>query len=217
MSYDLHGTWDMKNKWVGPYLNAHTNLTEIDQALDLLWRNDIDPAKVTLGLGFYGRSFTASSPACLTPGCTYASGAPGQPCSREVGVAINSEIDDIIARTGATPVLYSDAAVKVLTWDTNNWVAYDDADTFLMKTNYAARKCLGGVMVWAISHDTWDAKYSRALQEVAPLLPGSRAQAQTNQGPAYDEHQQCKWTNCGQGKLPSLLSATAYFPLPGGS
>ena len=56
MSYDLHGTWDSTNKWIGPIVQAHTNLTEIDNALELLWRNDIDPKQVTLGLGFYGRS-----------------------------------------------------------------------------------------------------------------------------------------------------------------
>ena len=36
MTYDFHGVWDKPNKWVGPYLNAHTNLTEISDALDLL-------------------------------------------------------------------------------------------------------------------------------------------------------------------------------------
>jgi GH18 family chitinase len=41
MSYDLHGAWDKDNKWLGPYLNAHTNLTETGTALDLLWRNKI--------------------------------------------------------------------------------------------------------------------------------------------------------------------------------
>jgi chitinase len=36
MSYDLHGTWDSTNRYLGPYVNAHTNLTEIDLALQLL-------------------------------------------------------------------------------------------------------------------------------------------------------------------------------------
>lgn len=56
MSYDLHGTWDASSKWVGSIVGSHTNLTEIDNALDLLWRNDINPDQVVLGLGLYGRS-----------------------------------------------------------------------------------------------------------------------------------------------------------------
>lgn len=35
---------------------AHTNLSEIIQTMDLLWLNNIDPAQVNMGYGFYGRS-----------------------------------------------------------------------------------------------------------------------------------------------------------------
>ena len=56
-----------------------------------------------------------SNPAYTTPGCQYASGSPKQQYSNEVSVVLNSEIDDIRARTGATPVFDKDAAVKILT------------------------------------------------------------------------------------------------------
>ena len=52
------------------------NLTEIDQSLDLMWRNNIDPAKVVMGLGFYGRSFQLANPSCTAPGCGF-SGTEG--------------------------------------------------------------------------------------------------------------------------------------------
>jgi len=58
MSYDLHGVWNKNNKWQGNFLNAHTNMTEIGEYLDLFWRNDVDPAKLNLGLAFYSRTFT---------------------------------------------------------------------------------------------------------------------------------------------------------------
>lgn len=56
MTYDLHGTWDSTDKAIGSIVQAHTNLTDIEQALELLWRNKIDPGQVVMGLGFYGRS-----------------------------------------------------------------------------------------------------------------------------------------------------------------
>jgi chitinase len=62
MTYDLHGTWDSTDKYIGSVVNAHTNLTEIDLAMQLLWRNNIDPGQVNLGLGFYGRSMLLVSP-----------------------------------------------------------------------------------------------------------------------------------------------------------
>lgn len=205
MSYDLHGTWDILNKWAGPYLNAHTNLTEIGDALDLLWRNDIPSDKVSMGLAFYGRGFTANSPTCLTPGCTYGSGSASRQCSHEVGILLNSEIVDIIAETGATPTLYSDAAVKVLTYDNNQWIAYEDEDTLALKVNFAKSKCLGGVMVWAVSHDTKTARFSTALGTLASKRFNSLIKLDAVPGDLFSrfdmatDHPQCKWTNCGEG------------------
>nr|POE90695.1 killer toxin subunits alpha/beta [Quercus suber] len=51
MTYDLHGMWDQHNRFTGPYLKGHTNITEIEQGLDLLWRNGVDSKKVVMGFG----------------------------------------------------------------------------------------------------------------------------------------------------------------------
>lgn len=37
--------------------------------------------------------------------------------------------------------------VKYATWDTNQWVSYDDDDTFDQKRDFANSRCLGGTMV----------------------------------------------------------------------
>ncbi len=55
MTYDLYGSWDENSTWIGPHVYAHTNLTVIKGALDLLWRNNVPANQVNLGLGFYGR------------------------------------------------------------------------------------------------------------------------------------------------------------------
>lgn len=67
------------------YVAAHTNLTEIDESLKLLWNNNINPSKVTLGLGFYGRTYTLQDPTCVAPGCPFTGGAPAGPCTQSVG------------------------------------------------------------------------------------------------------------------------------------
>ncbi|EHK21978.1 glycoside hydrolase family 18 protein [Trichoderma virens Gv29-8] len=211
MSYDLHGVWDMPNKWVGPYLNAHTNLTEIKDALDLLWRNNIPYDKVNMGLAFYGRGFTAADPKCLTPGCRYASGSEPWMCSHEVGIVFNSEISDIMQSQNATPVLYKDAAVKVLTYNTNQWVAFDDEETLGLKLNFAKSKCLGGVMVWAVSHETENATYSTALGKLAQRSTTSLINIGIDNGVHQYErvqnHPQCKWSNCGEVLAEFLLTS----------
>ena len=55
---NLDGVWDSTVKSIGPVALAHTNLTEIEMGLNLLWRNNVNPERVVLGLGFYGRSMS---------------------------------------------------------------------------------------------------------------------------------------------------------------
>ncbi|CZR61249.1 uncharacterized protein PAC_11145 [Phialocephala subalpina] len=153
MSYDIHGTWDGNSPYTEAVVKPHTNLTEITEGLNLLWRNKIDPSKVVLGLGFYGRSFTLSDPTCTTPGCPFSGGASPGKCTQTSGILSNSEIQDIIAEYSLTPVLDKEAAIKYLVWDTDQWVSYDDEETLELKRTYANKKCLGGRMVWALDLD----------------------------------------------------------------
>lgn len=106
MLYDLHRAWDVTNEHTDPYLNAHTNMTEINGALDLLGRNDISPEKVVYGMAFYGRSFTLDNPSCSSPGCSIASGGNAGRCSNTVGVLLNPEIEEIIGKNKLKPKLY---------------------------------------------------------------------------------------------------------------
>ncbi|KAL2814405.1 glycoside hydrolase superfamily [Aspergillus cavernicola] len=61
MAYNIHGAWDGSVESLGKHALAHTNLSEINLALELLWRNIINPARINLCLGFYGRIFTLAS------------------------------------------------------------------------------------------------------------------------------------------------------------
>ena len=76
---------------IGNHVLAHTNLTETKLALDLYWRNGVDPAKLNMGIGFYGRSFQLSDPACYQPGCNFRAGASGGSVS-----AVNPEVSPLL-------------------------------------------------------------------------------------------------------------------------
>ncbi|KAI0888397.1 glycosyl hydrolases family 18-domain-containing protein [Annulohypoxylon maeteangense] len=152
MSYDLHGTWDADSQFVGAYIAPHTNLTEIDLGLGLLWRAGVASSKVVLGQGWYGRSFTLKDPSCNTPNgvCQFSGGADAGPCSATSGILDYQEIVDIIDQHSLKPSWDKTAGVKWITWDSNQWVSYDDDDTFAQKKSFANDRCLGGMMVWAI-------------------------------------------------------------------
>ncbi|GAO19284.1 hypothetical protein UVI_02063400 [Ustilaginoidea virens] len=205
MSYDLHGTWDGTNPYLGAFVNAHTNLTEIDTALNLLWRNDIKPEKVIMGMGFYGRSFTLSNPGCATAGCGFrAGGNPGK-CSASAGTLMYSEIKDIISSGKATVTTDKDAAVKIVTFDGDQWVSYDDEETLRTKMDYANKRCLGGVMVWAASTDDEDGTAIQALSKAAgraDFALNIKAAAKSN------DASKCVWGECG-ATCPSGLVPVA--------
>lgn len=65
MTYDLHGTWDSTDPFIGPFIGSHTNLTEIKQTMQLFRNVGIDPSQIVIGIGFYGRSFTLDDGVCL--------------------------------------------------------------------------------------------------------------------------------------------------------
>lgn len=203
MSYDLHGLWDKGNKWLGNFLNSHTNLTEITEYMDLLWRNAIYPGKVNLGLAFYSRTFVASDPNCLAPACLFDSvGDPG-PCTNSLGTLSNAELTDMMSQTGATSVLNEAAAVKILTIG-KDWITYDDAESWALKLDFARSECMGGVMVWAVSQDYNNGMYSNQLQSVTNYTSPSIVKRTTGSGDlvtAPDSQilrNQCMWANCGQ-------------------
>lgn len=74
---------------------------EISTGLDLLWRNNIKPSNVLLGLGFYGRSFAIADLSCNTPGCAFdkhdgtGGRAPGE-CTSTSDILSDYEISRII-------------------------------------------------------------------------------------------------------------------------
>ncbi|RKK64719.1 hypothetical protein BFJ69_g16581 [Fusarium oxysporum] len=201
MSYDLHGAWDIGNKWTGAFVGAHTNLTEIKSSLDLLWRNKVSPSKVVLGLAFYGRAVTLASPSCPEPGCPYLSAGDAGKCSGEAGILFNSEITDLIHDKKLRPKLYKDAAVKTIQWNDDQWVSYDDKDTWKLKANFLKSQCLSGVLVWAVDYDDYKHSYSKGLAAALGIkINVDSGSGLTLKLPDKKEKSKdfCYFTNCGQ-------------------
>ncbi|KAF8164160.1 hypothetical protein K438DRAFT_1984862 [Mycena galopus ATCC 62051] len=154
MTYDLHGVWDSPADYIGSIVLAHTNLTEIELTFQLFANVGIDPAQLTMGIGFYGRSFELSSASCTDPGCPFAGAAPAGPCSANPGTLMFTEIDDMISSSATDDVVFDEnAAVMYLVYNSIDWVSYDNAQTLGMKLQYANSICLGGTMIWSLDQD----------------------------------------------------------------
>ncbi|KAH8653610.1 hypothetical protein BX600DRAFT_526827, partial [Xylariales sp. PMI_506] len=169
MTYDMHGTWDATDVYIGSVINPHTNLTEIQDALDLLWHLDIEPSMVNMGLAFYGRSFTLLDDSCVTPGvCNFTAGAAPGACTATSGILSFTEIEALLADPSqdAVMTLYEAEAVQVITYGGNQWVSYDNNVTFDLKMEWANSVCLGGTFVWAVDLDI-DGSATAALRNTS--------------------------------------------------
>ncbi|KXJ87068.1 oviduct-specific glyco protein, partial [Microdochium bolleyi] len=194
MSYDLHGVWDRDNP-IGSHIYGHTNLTEMSLAFDLFWRNDVPAGKLNMGLGFYGRAFQLADPSCNKPGCLFKGGATKGACSGESGILSYREIQEVIDKYKIKPVHDKEAGVKYITWNTDQWVSFDDKDTFKQKKDLASKLGLGGFLIWAIDQD--DAKMSALSAVLDPKAMGDFKSDKKDDENWTGTNEKCYVTACG--------------------
>ncbi|KAI1454308.1 hypothetical protein F4805DRAFT_469461 [Annulohypoxylon moriforme] len=206
MSYDIHGVWDSTNKFTGPYIRPHTNLTEIEDGLSLLWRAGVDPSKVVLGLGWYGRSFTLTDPSCTTPNgvCQFLTGGNAGECTQSSGTLSNAEIKRILAAGTGVESYDETAAVRWLTWDTNQWVSFDDGVTMQQKISKANSLCLGGIMIWSLDQDN---AAGDSMNDLLGIGTGNGVSEEAAE--AFKEQ-------LGNATLQKAIASSCYWSLCGG-
>lgn len=146
---DLHGPWDAGVKQIGKKVAGHTNIPEIFNWTLPLWYDDIDPAKVNMGLAYYGRGYTLADPNCNEVGCEWSGMSQPGPCTNFAGVMSSHEISQLIPQIGVEPTLLRDDMMKQLTWS-DQWIGYDDDESIGMKKKWAGEHCFGGTMAWSI-------------------------------------------------------------------
>ncbi|KAL7746162.1 hypothetical protein RI367_008533 [Sorochytrium milnesiophthora] len=180
MTYDMHGNWDYHIPSLGGYLNAHNNMTEIKSALNMIQKAGVPSDKVLMGIGFYGRSFKQADPDCEAPGCKFVD--PGQvipsldnyqvtarpgDCTGAGGILSYSEIMLYVQQENYRSLWRDEAAAtNILTYNDDEWVAYDDDVTLRIKLKAADDMCLGGIIVWAIDLDTPGGSLSGTLTDL---------------------------------------------------
>jgi chitinase len=149
MAYDLHGSWDADVKTLGKLVRGQADIREIANNTIPLWFDGLDPAKINFGLAMYGRGYTLSNPSCNQLLCPFEGPSNPAPCTDFGGVMSLYEIQQLIKRRGLVPTYLPDSMMKQLTWD-DQWIGYDDDETFAAKKAWANSRCFGGTMVWSI-------------------------------------------------------------------
>ncbi|POS77062.1 oviduct-specific glycoprotein [Diaporthe helianthi] len=149
MAYDLHGSWDQDVKTLGSKVRGQADIQEISKNTEPLWFDGLNPAKINFGLAMYGRGYTLSDPSCNSLLCSFSGPSKAGPCTNFDGVMSLVEIKQLIKQRGLEPKYLADSMMKQITWD-DQWIGYDDEDTFAAKMAWADGLCFGGTMVWSI-------------------------------------------------------------------
>jgi chitinase len=146
---DLHGSWDTDVKALGKVVRGQADIREIYTDTMPLWFNGLNPAKINFGLAMYGRGYTLADPSCKDLLCPFTGPSHAAECTGFDGVMSLIEIKQLIKKRGLTPKYLPDSMMKQLTWE-DQWIGYDDEETFAAKKAWADGMCFGGTMTWSI-------------------------------------------------------------------
>ena len=95
-----------------------------------------------------------SDASCSVPGCTFStSGRPGS-CTNTGGILSYSEVSSRNFSLSTQTFYDAKTTVKYNVYDGNQWISYDDEQSFFDKKGFLSGRCLSGLMIWAIDQDT---------------------------------------------------------------
>ena len=173
MTYDLHGGWDGKT--------GHHTVFEAkpedydDYPLSIKWAVEYwlqlgaTPAKLVLGLGTYGRSFTLKS-ADTGYNAVAETGAAG-PYTRERGFISYYEVQKILAEKPNAVRVWDEERKVPHVVDGDQWIGYDDEESITVKLNeLVAHYGMGGGMVWAMDLDDFRGQSYPLMRHIRTTL-----------------------------------------------
>jgi chitinase len=149
LDLDLHGSWDADVKALGKKVRGQADIREIEANTVPLWFDGVDPSKLNFGLAMYGRGYTLADPSCSDLLCPFSGPSLPAPCTNFEGVMSLVEIEQLIKKRNLKPKFLKESLMKQITWD-DQWIGYDDEETFAAKRNFADGLCFGGTMIWSI-------------------------------------------------------------------
>jgi len=161
MTYDLSGPYDGWITWFNSpiydggtrFAGTHELLPSLDGSVSRFIGNGMTPARIGIGIPFYGCAWTGGSGGSVPPG------------------GVTSPRQDWKAAPAFSPVNYSallashyqtnsyrwdvstQAAYLSLTNGNNKFISFDDPRSCEAKVDYARKRGLGGLMIWELALD----------------------------------------------------------------
>ncbi|CAC5380151.1 E3.2.1.14 [Mytilus coruscus] len=156
MTYDFHGAWDPVTGHNSPLFPRSKDMGYAAQKnmnwVSNYWFNKGTPrSKIIIGFPLFGRGFTLRNRNNHDIGSEATGGSIAGPHTSEVGYIANFEVCKMIA-DGAK--VYRDTEQKVpYLVQGDQWIGYDDKESFTEKANWVKHNKFGGVMFWSLALD----------------------------------------------------------------
>ncbi|XP_075052132.1 acidic mammalian chitinase-like [Mixophyes fleayi] len=155
MTYDFHGGWDTVSGHNSPLYRGSTDVGDliyfnIEFAMNY-WKDNGAPAeKLLMGFPTYGRTFRNPNPNNCDVGIPVSGAGSAGPYTREAGFWAYYEICTWL--TGSTVKWITDQMVPYAC-KANEWVGFDNKESYCYKVKFLRESGFGGAMVWAIDLD----------------------------------------------------------------
>uniref|UniRef100_A0A3Q0RHF7 chitinase n=1 Tax=Amphilophus citrinellus TaxID=61819 RepID=A0A3Q0RHF7_AMPCI len=174
MTYDFHGTWEKVTGHNSPlYKGSQDTGDHVYLNTDFAmryWRDKGTPVqKLNMGFATYGRAFQLSTQSSQV-GAPASGPAAAGTFTREAGFWSYYEICTFLQ--GASVQLIEDQKVPYATKQ-NEWVGYDNKESFMTKVGYLKENTFGGAFVWALDMDDFTGQFCGQGQY--PLISSLRS------------------------------------------
>uniref|UniRef100_A0A2C9JWJ7 Uncharacterized protein n=1 Tax=Biomphalaria glabrata TaxID=6526 RepID=A0A2C9JWJ7_BIOGL len=158
MSYDLHGSWSPIIGHHAPliggekWMDAKGDSLSVEQSVNLWLKLGADPNKLVMGLALYGKTFKLCNKGFEPGDKSCGSANPDTLNYYEIVQKLKSgKYEKKWLENELVPYAYSPSEKL--------WVGFDDEESITAKVNFAKKKKLAGVMVWAIDGDDFSGKF----------------------------------------------------------
>uniref|UniRef100_A0A6Q2WSB3 Acidic mammalian chitinase n=1 Tax=Esox lucius TaxID=8010 RepID=A0A6Q2WSB3_ESOLU len=229
MTYDFHGSWETFTGHNSPLYNGSQDKGDniyfnTDFAMTY-WRDQGAPVeKLIMGFPTYGRTFQLSSGKTGVGAAANGPGAAGL-FTREAGFWSYYEICPFLQ--GATVQWIQDQMVPYA-FKGNQWVGFDNTNSYDVKVSYLKNKGFGGAMVWSLDLDDFSGQscgqgnyplighLKNLLNTEQPSLPPTPT-PQTGAPPETKATPKANTTNYPGPSAPSTTTTTTTTHVAGSS
>lgn len=160
MSYDLHWITDNFTGFNSPLYASLADLGtdyedhNVNASLRGWIERGADPAKLAVGVPFYGKTYVLVDPSNTTPGAPdLGIGGPPGPYVQQSGSLGYNEVVEEFATANDWTKVWDETSQVPYAYRNTTWLSYDNEESIAKKVKFALSLGAGGVCIWSIDLD----------------------------------------------------------------